>query len=145
MRKCLLALAVILFALPAHAQSTIYTSSSGVAIGTTSPTTGTALDIGSKTSSVLLPIGTTGQRPTGVAGMLRYNSTNSVPEVYTGSWLPVPLTASSPLAINSTTGNITCPTCNTSSANVNSVSGDGAFYTNSPPARNFVGQFSGNI
>jgi len=131
MKKLLFALAAVLFAFPAHATSTLYSNSSSVGIGTTSPTSGVALDIGSNTNSMLVPIGTTGQRPTGVAGMLRYNSTNSVPEFYTSSWLPVPLTASSPISINSTTGNITCPTCNTSSANVNSVSGDGTFYTNS--------------
>lgn len=100
-----------------------------VGIGTTSP--GVSLDVGSKTDALALPSGTSAQRPTGVAGMLRYNSTNSVPEFYAGSWLPVPLTASSPIVISSTTGNITCPTCNTSSANVNSVSGDGTLITNS--------------
>jgi hypothetical protein len=131
MRNLLPALAAILLALPAHAQSTLYANSSSVGIGTSSPTTGVALDIGSNTNSMLLPIGTTGQRPTGVAGMLRYNSTNSVPEFYTTNWLPVPLTASSPLAINSTTGNITCSTCNTSAANVISISGDGVLISNS--------------
>jgi hypothetical protein len=131
MKRFLLLLAAVCIALPAYAQSTFYTSSSGIGIGTSSPTTGTALDMGSNTNSFLLPIGTTGQRPTGVAGMLRYNSTNSIPEFYISSWLPVPLTASSPIVISSTTGNITCPTCNTSSANVNSVSGDGALISNS--------------
>lgn len=132
MKRLLLALVAVLISLPAYASSTLYTNSSAVGIGTSSPTAGVALDVGSNTNSMLLPIGTTGQRPsTGVAGMLRYNSTNNIPEFYTTSWLPVPLTASSPLAINSTTGNITCSTCNTSAANVNSVSGDGTFYTNS--------------
>lgn len=131
MRTLLLALAAVLLALPANAQSTLYANSSSVGIGTSFPTTGVALDIGSNTNSMLLPIGTTGQRPTGVAGMLRYNSTNSIPEFYTTSWLPVPLTASSPLVINSTTGNVTCSTCNTTAANVISVSGDGTLYTNS--------------
>ena len=39
--------------------------------------------------------------------------------------------ASSPLVLNATTGVLTCPTCNTSSANVISVSGDGALISNS--------------
>ena len=58
-----------------------------VAIGTTIETAGTALDLGTNTNSILLPVGTTGQRPTGVNGMLRYNST--VPQVeayYSGGW-----------------------------------------------------------
>ena len=58
-----------------------------VAIGATSMTTGTVLDMGSKTNSMLLPVGTTGQEPTGVAGMIRYNSTTSAVEFYNGtSW-----------------------------------------------------------
>lgn len=59
----------------------------GIAIGTTAQTAGTALDLGTNTNSMLLPSGTTGQQPTGVAGMIRYNST--VPQVeayYSGSW-----------------------------------------------------------
>ncbi|MBB6146849.1 hypothetical protein HNQ77_004830 [Silvibacterium bohemicum] len=85
-----------------------------VGIGTTAPAV--SLDLSSRTDAISLPPGTTGQRPgTGVAGMLRYNSTNGIPEFYTSSWLPVPLTASSPIVINSSTGNITCPTCGISS------------------------------
>ena len=132
MRRILLTLAFVFLASPLYAQSNLYSNSTTgqVGIGTASPTTGVALDLGSNTNSMLLPIGTTAQRPTGVAGMLRYNSTNSIPEFYIGSWLPVPLTASSPIVINSTTGNITCPTCNTSSGNVISISGDGALISN---------------
>lgn len=62
-----------------------------LAIGTTTATAGTALDLGSNTttanSSLLLPQGITGARPTGVAGMLRYNTT--VPQIeayYSGAW-----------------------------------------------------------
>jgi hypothetical protein len=55
-----------------------------ITIGTTSLTTGTVLDMGSNTNSMLLPVGTTGQEPTGVAGMIRYNSTNSAVEFYNG-------------------------------------------------------------
>jgi hypothetical protein len=121
------------FSIPAYGQSNLYSnpSTGSVAIGTSTPTTGAALDLSYKTNSLLLPVGTTAQRPTGVAGMLRYNSTNTIPEIYTSSWLPLPLTASSPIVINSSTGNISCSTCNTTAANVISVSGDGTLYTNS--------------
>ena len=37
------------------------------------------------TSHISLPIGTTGQRPTGAAGMMRYNSTENKMEFYNGS------------------------------------------------------------
>lgn len=59
-----------------------------VAIGTTTPNTGVTLDIGSATDSLLLPVGTTGQRPTGVNGMVRYNSTSpaSVESYVAGGW-----------------------------------------------------------
>lgn len=65
----------------------------GVGIGTSALTAGVSLDLGSETNSVLLPIGTTGQRPTGIAGMLRYNNafatTTSNPSLeafYNGNW-----------------------------------------------------------
>ena len=39
------------------------------------------------TSGLIVPVGTTGQRPTGQAGMLRFSSTNSKLEIYNGgSW-----------------------------------------------------------
>src|SRR5580658_5834611 len=59
-----------------------------VAIGTTSQTTGTALDLGTNTNSMLLPSGTTAQRPSGVNGMLRFNSssTGSVEAYYNSGW-----------------------------------------------------------
>jgi len=44
-----------------------------VGIGTQTPNY--SLDIGSKTDAVLLPAGTTAQRPTGAAGALRFNTT----------------------------------------------------------------------
>ena len=37
------------------------------------------------TSGLIVPVGTTGQRPTGQAGMLRFNSGSNVVEVYNGS------------------------------------------------------------
>lgn len=62
------------------------TFSSPVAIGTTAQTAGTALDLGTNTNSILLPVGTTGQRPgSPVVGEIRYNSTSNAFEGYSGS------------------------------------------------------------
>ncbi|WP_441234492.1 hypothetical protein [Bradyrhizobium sp. 930_D9_N1_4] len=58
-----------------------------VGIGTNAPTAGAALDLSYNSNSMLLPTGTSGQRPTGVVGMMRYNS--AIPGVetyYNGSW-----------------------------------------------------------
>ena len=53
---------------------------------TATPNAGSVLDMGSSTESLILPTGTTAQRPgTGVAGMFRYNSTTSKFEYYNGS------------------------------------------------------------
>lgn len=59
-----------------------------VGIGTGTPTAGVALDLKYNTNSMLLPVGTTTQRPaTGVNGMLRYNSTANLVEAYAnGIW-----------------------------------------------------------
>jgi hypothetical protein len=87
MKKFLPALALVFFTLPACAQSILFTNSSAVGVGTSAPTAGAALDLSYNTNSVLLPAGTSGQRPTGVAGMMRYNS--AIPGVeafYSGSW-----------------------------------------------------------
>lgn len=49
-----------------------------------------ALDLQDKTDAIRLPSGTTAQRPTGAAGLLRYNSTDSRFEGYAdGSWGPI--------------------------------------------------------
>lgn len=85
MKTLRLTLAFVLLTSPAGAQSSsLYTNSTSVGIGTAAPTAGAALDLSYKTNSMLLPIGTTGQRPTGVDGMLRYNSTTPGVEVYYG-------------------------------------------------------------
>ncbi len=57
----------------------------GVGIGTSSPASGVNLDLGSDTGGILLPIGTTGQRPSATAGLLRYNSTLTGIEAYLNS------------------------------------------------------------
>ena len=73
----------------ANAITTAALSVSGnVGIGTASPTV--SLDIGSKTDSVKLPVGTTAQQPTTItsAGQIRHNSTiNRVEEYVSGFWL----------------------------------------------------------
>lgn len=56
-----------------------------VGIGTSSPNTSVALDMGNTTSAIILPKGTTGEEPTGVAGMVRYNTTTASFEGYDGS------------------------------------------------------------
>ena len=42
---------------------------------------------GLQTGAIVLPVGTTGQEPTAVAGMIRYNSTTSAIEYYNGAWI----------------------------------------------------------
>ena len=65
---------------------TIGTSSNGVGIGSSIPRS--ILDISQNTGAVIVPIGTTGQRPaTPANGMFRYNSTNNNLEEYdNGGW-----------------------------------------------------------
>lgn len=84
----------------AGAQVPSSTFGSPLVIGTSrqTATSGTSLDLGSVTDSMLLPIGTTGQEPSpAVAGMIRWNSTTLQAEVYNGgAWAPLwqtPLTA----------------------------------------------------
>ncbi|MDX2028419.1 MAG: hypothetical protein SFW62_07265 [Alphaproteobacteria bacterium] len=69
----------------AAAVRVVMNTSGALSIGPSAPTTGTALDVSAHTSSVLLPVGTTGTRPTGVAGMIRYNSTTPAIEAYYNS------------------------------------------------------------
>ncbi len=55
-----------------------------VSIWTANPTV--SLDMGDVTDSIRLPVGTTAQRPTGAAGMFRYNSNLEQFEGYTSEW-----------------------------------------------------------
>jgi hypothetical protein len=60
-------------------------STGNVGLGTGTPTTGATLHV-SATDSMIIPVGTTGQRPgSGAAGMFRYNTTLGNMEIYTGS------------------------------------------------------------
>lgn len=60
-------------------------STGNVGIGTGTPTTGVSLHVNA-TDSMMIPVGTTAQRPGSAAtGMFRFNSTSGNIEVYTGS------------------------------------------------------------
>ena len=60
-----------------------YINSGNLGIGSTEPRT--SLDI-RKTDAVVVPVGTTGERPTPAAGMFRYNTTEGKFEGYTTEW-----------------------------------------------------------
>jgi hypothetical protein len=60
-----------------------------VGVGTATPNTGSILDLygtGTQFSSLVVPRETTALRPTGVNGMIRYNTTTQKFEVYEGVW-----------------------------------------------------------
>jgi cytoskeletal protein CcmA (bactofilin family) len=64
-------------------------STGQIGIGTNSPASNVLIDMDAFTTSILLPKGTTGQRPSGdeVEGMFRYNTSNHVYEFWDGdSW-----------------------------------------------------------
>lgn len=84
-----------------------------VGIATTAPRIGVSLDLGTNTNSMLLPVGTTTQEPTGIAGMLRYNSTLSLMEGYiNGVWS------------NLISGSNGTPTCGTGCSSITAGSTD---------------------
>lgn len=59
-----------------------------VGFDTTAPVV--SFDLGTKTDALRLPAGTTSERPTGTAGMIRYNTTSSVFEGHNGtSWASI--------------------------------------------------------
>jgi len=60
-------------------------SNNRIGVGTASPAV--SLDLTSNTDAVAMPSGTTAQRPTGVNGQIRYNSTDNAFEGYAnGAW-----------------------------------------------------------
>lgn len=64
---------------------TVQGSSGNVGMGTATPTTDVTLHI-SATDSMIIPVGTTGQRPgTPATGMYRFNTTLGAQEIYDGS------------------------------------------------------------
>jgi len=71
---------------------TLYVDSSNDRIGVKTTTPAVALDLGSTTDAIIIPKGTTGQRPTTASqGMLRYNTSTGKVEVYdaTAAWADV--------------------------------------------------------
>lgn len=51
--------------------------------GSTGVTANTLVSTG--TGALTLPTGTTAERPTGIVGMIRFNTTISSPEIYNGT------------------------------------------------------------
>jgi fibronectin-binding autotransporter adhesin len=70
-----------------NVQSTSYTLGANAVFGTSlTATTGATLAINA-TNSILMPVGNTAQRPTGVTGMVRFNTSTDKLEVYdSNSW-----------------------------------------------------------
>ena len=61
---------------------------SSVGIGSTGPEV--SLDVSQNTDAIGLPKGTTAQRPTGVEGFVRFNSTSKALEIYDGTnWVEI--------------------------------------------------------
>ncbi len=61
---------------------------SSVGIGSTGPEV--SLDVSQNTDAIGLPKGTTAQRPTGVEGFVRFNSTSKALEIYDGTnWVGI--------------------------------------------------------
>ena len=91
----------------------------GVNIGT--PTTGAILHVGG-TESMIIPVGTLGQRPgTAATGMLRFSSTDNIIEWYNGTSWSQPSTNFTVVVANTQTGNgsatlFTLPVSNASTA-----------------------------
>ena len=62
------------------------TSVGGIGVGTTTPNANAVLDVTSTTKGILLPRLTSD--PTGVAGMIYYNTTSNIVKLYNGSaWI----------------------------------------------------------
>jgi len=69
-------------AVPTLYSDNINSSTPNLAIGAATVSANAVLDLSGQTNSLLLPTGTTGQRPTATAGMVRYNSTSKMVEGY---------------------------------------------------------------
>lgn len=74
-------------------------------IGTSSPIV--SLDAGSKTDAIRVPVGTTGERPVGAPGMIRYNVSNHKLEAYiNNSWLELASTPTGGSFLSSSGGTL---------------------------------------
>jgi hypothetical protein len=93
----------------------IQAGTENVGIGSTSPIV--SFDVSQKTDAIALPVGTTGARPSGVNGEIRYNTTLSAVEAYvSGAWtslnaggVSTVINSSGRLIANGTTGLKYCP------------------------------------
>jgi hypothetical protein len=75
-------------------------SAGNIGIGNTTPTVKLAI---SSTDAILIPVGTTAQRPTGAIGYMRFNSNSTEYEGYNGNTWSSVGTASNGLVINAAT------------------------------------------
>lgn len=74
---------------PVITDNTTFSINPNPAICSSSSATGSHLDMSACTDSMLLPGGTTANRPTGISGMIRYNSDNTdIEAYYAGKWNP---------------------------------------------------------
>lgn len=79
-------IAALLIVIGALADESLTPTATGVVLCNPSPVAGADIDMGACKSSMMIPIGTTGDRPgTPLAGMVRWNSSVPVLEFYNGS------------------------------------------------------------
>ena len=72
------------------AQSGIHVTGAGSSVGIGSTGPEVSLDVSQNTDAIGLPKGTTAQRPTGVEGFIRFNSTSKALEIYDGTnWVEI--------------------------------------------------------
>jgi hypothetical protein len=99
-----------------------------------------------ETGAMQLPAGTTGERPTAVAGMIRYNNTTALSEYYDGSqWKsidsPPVISSISPTTETDASANIVITGANfASNVTVKFVGNDGTEYTSPTVTRNSATQ-----
>jgi hypothetical protein len=71
-------------------QNDIHVTGAGSSIGIGTAVPKVSLDASEKTDAIGLPKGTTAQRPTGVEGFIRFNSTSKALEIYDGTnWVEI--------------------------------------------------------
>lgn len=107
------------------------TTTGGIGIGTAAAQAGMALDVSQFTTSIGLPTGCT--RPTGIAGMIRFNPCTQFAEVFNGqTWAS--LTSASPGFINGflISNDATTPNSVIDIANGTAVSDDGGTVISQP-------------
>lgn len=72
------------------AQAGIHVTGAGSSVGIGSTGPEVSLDVSQNTDAIGLPKGTTAQRPTGVEGFIRFNSTSKALEIYDGTnWVEI--------------------------------------------------------